>query len=77
MKAGTTVSGEYIPPEFISTHPSHDRRISQLDEWIPSAIKVFEGDDFGNRCHQVRKNMAQARAVAAAEASARERQARF
>jgi hypothetical protein len=72
MKSGTTTSGEYIPPEFISTHPSHDRRISQFDEWLPSAVKAFEGDDFGRSCEQVRTNMARARAIAAAEAAQRE-----
>jgi hypothetical protein len=72
MKDGTTTSGEHIPPEFMSTHPSHDRRISQFDEWLPSAMKSFEGDDFGDNCRRVRDNMAQARTVAAIEAAQRE-----
>ena len=72
MKSGTTTTGENMPPEFMSTHPSHDRRISQFDEWLPSAMKAFEGDDFGKSCHQVRENMARARAIAAAEAAKRE-----
>jgi predicted Zn-dependent protease len=25
------------PPEFLSTHPSHDRRIRDLEKWIPEA----------------------------------------
>jgi len=32
-------SGEQ-PPEFLSTHPSHDTRISNLKEWAPDAIKT-------------------------------------
>lgn len=72
MKEGTTTSGEHIPPEFISTHPSHDRRISQFDEWLPLAMKSYERDDFGDTCQRVRTKMAQARAVAAVEASKRE-----
>jgi hypothetical protein len=48
MKEGTTTSGEHLPPEFISTHPSHDRRISQFDEWLPLAMKSYERDDFGD-----------------------------
>ena len=61
-----------MPPEFMSTHPSHDRRISQFDEWLPLAMKAYQGDDFGKSCHQVRENMARARAIAAAEATKRE-----
>jgi hypothetical protein len=48
IKGGTTTSGgEHLPPEFISTHPSHDRRISQFDEWLLLAMKSYERDDFG------------------------------
>lgn len=32
-------SGEQ-PPEFLSTHPSHDTRISNLKEWAPNAIET-------------------------------------
>jgi len=28
------------PPEFLSTHPSHDTRISNLKEWAPEAIET-------------------------------------
>ncbi len=30
------------PPEFASTHPSHDTRIRQLNEWMPEALKIRE-----------------------------------
>lgn len=28
------------PAEFMSTHPSHETRIRQLNEWMPEALKV-------------------------------------
>ena len=30
------------PQEFMSTHPSHETRIRQLNEWMPEALKVRE-----------------------------------
>lgn len=30
------------PQEFMSTHPSHHTRISQLEQWMPEALKVRE-----------------------------------
>lgn len=33
----TEVSGGQAPPEFLSTHPSHSTRISDLKKWIPEA----------------------------------------
>ncbi len=32
-------AGGNEPPEFLSTHPSHDTRISDLKGWIPEAMK--------------------------------------
>ncbi|RXR28333.1 M48 family peptidase [Flavobacterium piscinae] len=32
-------SGGQAPPEFMSTHPSHDTRVSNLTKWIPEAKK--------------------------------------
>ncbi len=29
------------PPEFISTHPSDERRIRQIEEKLPEAMKYF------------------------------------
>lgn len=73
MKDGMTTNGEQrAPPEFISTHPSHDRRIAQFDDWMPSATKTFEGDDFGHRCQRVRDDMAAARRIAAVKAARQE-----
>lgn len=31
-------SGGGAPPEFLSTHPSHETRISDLKKWIPEAM---------------------------------------
>jgi len=35
----TEKSGGQEPPEFLSTHPSHSSRISDLKGWIPEAMK--------------------------------------
>jgi len=35
-------SGGGSPPEFLSTHPSHDTRIQQLNEAIPEAMKYYK-----------------------------------
>ncbi|MDD2986887.1 M48 family metallopeptidase [Flavobacterium sp.] len=32
-------AGGQSPPEFMSTHPSHDTRVSNLKKWIPEAKK--------------------------------------
>ncbi len=34
-------SSGQAPPEFLSTHPSDDRRIQQLNEWMPEALKHY------------------------------------
>lgn len=33
----SSASGGQAPPEFMSTHPSHDTRVSNLNKWIPEA----------------------------------------
>ena len=35
-------SGGQAPPEWLSTHPSHDRRIQELEEAIPEAMKYYK-----------------------------------
>jgi metalloendopeptidase OMA1, mitochondrial len=30
------------PPEFLSTHPSHERRIRDLTNWIPEAMPLYK-----------------------------------
>ncbi len=40
MTAAT--SGEGAPPEFMSTHPSHGRRIYDLKKWMPEAMSLYD-----------------------------------
>jgi len=35
-------SGGGAPPEFMSTHPSHDTRIKDLNDQIPEAMKYYK-----------------------------------
>ena len=34
-------SGGAAPPEFLSTHPSYNTRIKDLNDWIPEAMKYY------------------------------------
>lgn len=69
LKEGS--DGQQQPPEFLSTHPSHDRRIAKFDEYMPDALRVYEGD-FGDRCRDIRQAMSEARRVANLQAQVRE-----
>lgn len=35
-------SGKPTPPEFLSTHPSHGTRITNLNKWMPEAIEIYK-----------------------------------
>ena len=35
------MKGEQAPPEFISTHPSDDNRITQIEKLIPKALIYY------------------------------------
>jgi metalloendopeptidase OMA1, mitochondrial len=60
------------PPEFLSTHPSHDTRIRNFDTWAPQAMEGNSGHaHFEERCREVREKMRLARKAAAADASRR------
>lgn len=37
-----TLSGGSQPPEFLSTHPSHETRIQDLKGWIPEANQYYK-----------------------------------
>lgn len=37
-----SMSGGGAPPEFMSTHPSHSTRISDLKGWIPEAMEYYK-----------------------------------
>lgn len=38
----TEMSGGQQPPEFLSTHPSHETRIKDLEGWIPEAMQYYK-----------------------------------
>jgi len=69
MKKG--MEGANHGPEFLSTHPSHENRIRNFDQWMPKAMETFESDD---RCRMIREQMTEARQAAAREAALRETQ---
>mmetsp|Transcript_42269 Transcript_42269/g.128232 ORF Transcript_42269/g.128232 Transcript_42269/m.128232 type:complete len:84 (-) Transcript_42269:437-688(-) len=68
MKSG---NGNKTPPEFVSTHPSYDTRLTNFDEWMPDALAEFNADG-GMKCRHVRQEMKRARRHAAEMASRRE-----
>lgn len=35
-------ASEGAPPEFMSTHPSHETRISRLEKSMPEALKIYQ-----------------------------------
>ncbi len=41
-KRMSAMSGGQQPPEFVSTHPSHDTRIENLNKWMPDAMKHYQ-----------------------------------
>ncbi len=36
------MSGGGAPAEFMSTHPSHETRIDQLQKWMPEAMAIYQ-----------------------------------
>lgn len=58
-------------PDFISTHPSYETRISNFQEWMPEAMIKFEADD-GLKCRAIREEMKMASQRTALEAPCRE-----
>jgi len=38
----SALSGGQQPPEFLSTHPSHETRIKDLKGWIPEAMQHYQ-----------------------------------
>lgn len=69
MQAGDATKTASIP-EFLSTHPSHDTRMGQFDQWMPQALAIVQADH-GERCFALRQNMTVARHAAALEAARR------
>jgi len=33
--------GSSRPPEFLSTHPSEETRVQQIDAWLPAALRSY------------------------------------
>jgi predicted Zn-dependent protease len=40
----TELSGGQQPPEFLSTHPSHQTRVNDLNKWMPEALAYYKGN---------------------------------
>ena len=59
MKASTK-EGSGQPPEFISTHPSYDTRLTNFDDWLPQAMEKINADG-GYKCQRIRNEMKKAR----------------
>jgi len=38
----SSLSGGQQPPEFLSTHPSHETRVNDLKAWMPEAMKYYK-----------------------------------
>jgi metalloendopeptidase OMA1, mitochondrial len=34
--------GQSRPPEFLSTHPSDETRVKQIEGWLPEAKKAYQ-----------------------------------
>eukprot|EP00985_Skeletonema_marinoi_P012116 scaffold5796_cov98-Skeletonema_marinoi.AAC.7 len=63
------------PPEFISTHPGYDTRLSYFDKWMPDALERYNKDG-GNKCRAIREQMKRARKMAASTHNATDRRSR-
>jgi metalloendopeptidase OMA1, mitochondrial len=44
QRMGQASSGRGKPPEFASTHPSHETRIQRLKAELPNAMKIYEAN---------------------------------
>jgi metalloendopeptidase OMA1, mitochondrial len=44
------------PPEFLSTHPSDNTRINNMQKWLPRDRKIFYQDE-GERCRALRRQI--------------------
>jgi len=61
------------PPEFLSTHPSHESRIEQMQGWLPETNPIYRREE-GHACRKIREDMAQARKIATQQHLQREQQ---
>jgi predicted Zn-dependent protease len=37
-----SAGGGKAPPPFLSTHPSHETRASDLERWLPEALQFYQ-----------------------------------
>ncbi|KAL7535317.1 hypothetical protein ACHAXR_006420, partial [Thalassiosira sp. AJA248-18] len=56
--------GKTQPPEFMSTHPGFDTRLTLFDQWMPDALERFNKGG-GDKCRAIREEMKRARRLAA------------
>ena len=42
-------TGGQQPPEFLSTHPSHEHRINELNSYMPTAMKYYKKEQRQNK----------------------------
>lgn len=45
QRMDNAAQGKASPPDFLSTHPGHDSRISNLQKWMPEALQVYNNSD--------------------------------
>lgn len=64
MKKAGNDSNTGSSPEFISTHPSYDTRLTNFDDWLPGAMEKYNSDG-GYKCQRIRREMKAARQQAA------------
>eukprot|EP00578_Thalassiosira_sp_NH16_P007840 CAMPEP_0181122386 /NCGR_PEP_ID=MMETSP1071-20121207/25282_1 /TAXON_ID=35127 /ORGANISM="Thalassiosira sp., Strain NH16" /LENGTH=263 /DNA_ID=CAMNT_0023207345 /DNA_START=405 /DNA_END=1196 /DNA_ORIENTATION=- len=64
-------NGGAPPPEFLSTHPGYDTRLTFFDQWMGDALARFN-EDSGNKCRAIREEMKRARRMAAKDHDRRE-----
>lgn len=60
------------PPEFISTHPNYDSRLTNFKKWMPDAMEIYNADN-GLKCKHLRHEMSLDRKKAAQVAWEKER----
>jgi predicted Zn-dependent protease len=41
VRMGQASRGSSRPPELLSTHPSEETRVQQIDAWLPEALRYY------------------------------------
>jgi predicted Zn-dependent protease len=42
QRMAAAAKGRSRPPEFLSTHPSEETRIKQIEGWLPEALRYYQ-----------------------------------